>query len=81
MKILYFAWVRTQLQTGVDTLSEPCATVADVVECLKKRGERYCQVFADVKGIRVAVNQQFADFTTPVAAEDEIAFFPPVTGG
>lgn len=81
MRVLYFAWVRTHLERPSDTVQTPCATVQDVVSHLKSRGGKYCEIFSDFKGLRVAVNQEFADLTTTVKPSDEIAFFPPVTGG
>jgi molybdopterin synthase sulfur carrier subunit len=51
------------------------------VEWLKTRGPGHAEALRDTSAIRVAVNQEFAGLDTAVAANDEIAFFPPVTGG
>jgi len=57
------------------------ATVASLVEALRSRGEGWSEAFAPGKPWRVAVNQRMADHATPVKPGDEVAFFPPVTGG
>ena len=57
------------------------ATVATLVESLRARDARWTEAFAPGKTWRVAVNQQMADLATPVKPGDEVAFFPPVTGG
>lgn len=35
----------------------------------------------DVRNVRVAINQQFADADTPLHPGDELAFLPPISGG
>jgi molybdopterin synthase sulfur carrier subunit len=82
MKILYFAWLKSKIGTGEEILDAPqAATVADLIEQLKRRGGGYAEAFGNLKAIRVAVNQDFAEFDQRLAPGDEIAFFPPVTGG
>lgn len=83
MKLLYFAWLRTRIGTGEEDLTPPpqVATVAQLVEWLKMRGPGYADAFANPALVRAAVNQDYAPFDAPVAATDEVAFFPPVTGG
>jgi molybdopterin converting factor small subunit len=55
--------------------------VAALVEHLAARSPGHAAAFANRASIRAAVNQDFATLSTPVAAGDEVAFFPPVTGG
>ena len=83
MKLVYFAWVREKIGTGGEELAVPeeIATVSDLVEWLRGRGPGYAAAFADPKTVRVAVNQEYAPMDAALAAEDEVAFFPPVTGG
>ncbi len=83
MKLLYFAWVRQKIGRGEETIELPreARTVGDLVIWLKGRGEGYADAFADVKRLRAAVNQEHVDFSAPVGQGDEVAFFPPVTGG
>jgi len=83
IKILYFAWLRERTGTGEEDLVLPpdVGTVGELVALLRARGPGYDAAFAVPKLIRAAVNQDFAAPDTPVAAGDEVAFFPPVTGG
>jgi molybdopterin converting factor small subunit len=55
--------------------------VAGLIAWLAGRSPGHAAAFAQAKQIRAAVNQDFARPDAPVAAGDEIAFFPPVTGG
>ncbi len=83
MTLLYFAWLRQKIGKGEETIVLPAgvATVADLIAHLKKLGPGYAGAFADENRIRVAVNQTHSRLDAKVAANDEIAFFPPVTGG
>jgi molybdopterin synthase sulfur carrier subunit len=56
-------------------------TVGALVEWLKERSPGHAEAFADGSLVKAAVNQEHVDLDHPVAAGDEIAFFPPVTGG
>jgi molybdopterin synthase sulfur carrier subunit len=56
-------------------------TVAALVDWLKAKSPGHAAAFADTRVLRVAVNQEFATWTAPVKRGDEVAFFPPVTGG
>ena len=81
MDILYFAWVRERIGTPRETVSTEAATVADLVEELRGREERYAVAFADLSAIRVAVDQELAELDAPLEGAREVAFFPPMTGG
>ena len=83
MRLLYFAWVRQKVGISEEEISLPPAvrTVTDLAEYLRHRGEGFANVFSDVGSLRAAVNQEHAAWETPVCSDDEIAFFPPVTGG
>ncbi len=52
-----------------------------LIDWLKGRGGGYAEAFADLSVVRVAVNQEYVTLDHPVAEEDEVALFPPVTGG
>ena len=81
--VLYFARLREALGQGSERLALP-ATVRDVEgvrALLRARGGEWAQELAPGKSVRAAVNQAMARGETPVADGDEIAFFPPVTGG
>ena len=81
--LLYFASLRESVGVSREQVSLPSdsATVSALVEQLRQRDARWTEAFAPGKTWRVAVNQQMANSSTPVRAGDEIAFFPPVTGG
>ena len=83
VKLLYFARLREDLGTGAETLALPAGvgTVAGLRAHLMARGGAWASVLANGKALRVAVNQEMADPVTPIKAGDEVAFFPPVTGG
>jgi molybdopterin converting factor subunit 1 len=83
MHLLYFAWVRQRVGLGEEDIAPPPAVrdVAGLVAFLAARSPGHAAAFADPQQIRCAVNQEFADPATPVGPGDEIAFFPPVTGG
>ena len=83
MKILYFAWVREKTGIGEETVDIPgdIRTARDLVAWLEGRDEGFAAAFADDALVRVAVNQEYATLDEPVSPGDEVAFFPPVTGG
>ncbi|RYH01999.1 molybdopterin converting factor subunit 1 [Salipiger sp. IMCC34102] len=81
MDVLYFAWVRERIGAPRDTLTTQAATVMDLVEELRAREDRYAAAFEDLSALRVAVDQELTDFDAPLAGAQEVAFFPPMTGG
>jgi sulfur-carrier protein len=81
MDVLYFAWVRERIGLPKERVETNAATVAALVEELIGREERYAVAFADLSALRVAVDQELADFDAPLAGVREVAFFPPMTGG
>lgn len=83
MKILYFAWMRQRIGTSAETIEPPAgvATVDGLIDWLIDRGDGYAAAFEKRDVIRAAVNQDYVAFDHPLADGDEIAFFPPVTGG
>ena len=82
VKILFFAGLREALGTGSESLALPAgvATVGALREHLAARGEPW-MALATTKNLRSAVNQQMVGPDAPVGQGDEVAFFPPVTGG
>jgi molybdopterin synthase sulfur carrier subunit len=81
LTVLYFAWVRERIGLPRERLTTQAATVADLVAELIARDESYALAFADLKSLRVAVDQKLSSFDAPLAGVREIAFFPPMTGG
>jgi molybdopterin synthase sulfur carrier subunit len=83
LKLLYFARLREDLGTGAEELALPAGVtnVAGLRAHLVARGGAWAAVLANGKALRVAVNQEMAEPSTPLKTGDEVAFFPPVTGG
>ncbi|PZX28362.1 molybdopterin converting factor subunit 1 [Rhodobacter capsulatus] len=81
LDIVYFAWVRERIGHPREQVETGAATVADLVAELRARDPRYAAAFADPAVLRVALDQDLADFTAPLAGVREVAFFPPMTGG
>jgi molybdopterin synthase sulfur carrier subunit len=79
--VLYFAWVRERIGLPRESIETEAATVADLVEELRKREPRYEAAFADLRALRVAVDQDLCDFSASLKGAREVAFFPPMTGG
>ena len=80
VKILYFASLREALGMAGEhvELTAGISTVGDLRDCLIRQGR---DKLGTAKNLRCAVNQELAGLDAPVAEGDEIAFFPPVTGG
>lgn len=82
-RLLYFARLKQQIGIAQEDVELPSdvITVSDVIEWLKSRDEAFLLAFHDLRAIRAAVNQAHATLDAPVVGAQEIAFFPPVTGG
>ena len=82
VKILFFAGLREALGTGSESLALPSgvSTAGALRDLLAARGDPWAAL-ATTKNLRVAVNQQMVGLDAVVKAGDEVAFFPPVTGG
>ncbi|MEO0443399.1 MAG: molybdopterin converting factor subunit 1 [Pseudomonadota bacterium] len=82
IKILFFASLRDQLACESASLcySQSLKNIQDVIALLSERGEIWHKQLNSAS-VKVAVNQEMADLHTAIKDNDEIAFFPPVTGG
>lgn len=81
LDVLYFAWVRERIGLPRERVTTEATTVADLVAELRAREDRYDLAFADTTALRVALDQELAEFDAPLAGVREVAFFPPMTGG
>ncbi len=81
MNVMYFAWVRERIGIPQETVDTQAATVTDLIAELTAREDRYAAAFADISALRVALDQELADFDAPLTGVREVAFFPPMTGG
>ena len=83
VKVLYFAGLRERLGQAAEEIELPpgVSTLAGLRSHLVSRGGEWQSAFAETRLVRMAINQDMAEANAPVRAGDEIAFFPPVTGG
>ena len=83
MKVLYFAWIRERVGKPEEEVELPAsiATVGDLMNWLRKRGEEYAYAFDNPKVVRAAIDKVHAEPAAKIANAREIAFFPPMTGG
>jgi len=83
MKVLYFAWLRQRTGVGEEDIDPPAnvTDVAGLIDWLRARGPGHADALQDVSAIRIAINQEFAELDSAVAPGDEVALFPPMTGG
>ena len=82
-KLLYFAWIRQKIGKSEEELTLPdvVSNVRELVDNLVTRGPGYAEAFRNTQSVRCAINQEHKPFDTAIKDDDEIAFFPPVTGG
>ena len=83
MRILYFAWLRTKTGIASEQVSPPAevTTVGELMQWLAGERPGFAEALAAPGVVRAAVNQDYAAPGDPVRPGDEVAFFPPVTGG
>jgi molybdopterin synthase sulfur carrier subunit len=83
LKLSYFAWVRERVGKADETLTPPgdVRTVADLIAWLSERGEEYAYAFERPQVIRTAIDRKHVKQDAQIAGAQEIAFFPPMTGG
>jgi len=83
MRALYFAWIRERVGKAEEEFDPPpsVGTVSDLISWLSGRGEAYAHAFANPKTVRVALDRAHVRHDATIAGVNEIAFFPPMTGG
>jgi molybdopterin synthase sulfur carrier subunit len=83
IKVLYFARLREQLGMPGEEIpaDDGPSTVSDLAALLRTRGGAWSDALGEDQTVMAAVNQTMARPDTPVNDGDEVAFFPPVTGG
>lgn len=83
MKILYFAWLKQTIGIDEEDIDPPegVGDVAALIAWLKTRGANYAKALDDPSMVRVAVNHEYVQTDHALAPGDEVALFPPVTGG
>jgi molybdopterin synthase sulfur carrier subunit len=83
MRILYFAWLRQRIGLAEEEIERPAGVdnVAALLDWLRGRGPNFATALADLSVVRVAVNQEYVANDCPLRGDEEVALFPPVTGG
>jgi molybdopterin synthase sulfur carrier subunit len=82
IQVRYFARFREELGSDGESIEAANAdTVESLLNQLSDRGGAWSRLFAEGQRVMVAVNQELAEPETPIRDGDEVAFFPPVTGG
>lgn len=81
LRVLYFAWVRERVGCEAEEVATDARNVAELIADLSARGAGYALAFGESGSIRAAVNQVLAGADEPIKDGDEVAFFPPMTGG
>ena len=83
MIIKYFSWIREHVGKSEEEIELPkhIKTIDDLINYLMNLNDNYKCAFAKKEIIKIAVNKSYSNITTHIFNEDEIAFFPPVTGG
>ncbi|MES9858633.1 MAG: molybdopterin converting factor subunit 1 [Sedimenticola sp.] len=82
IKVLYFARLKEQLDTASEEMdAEGIATIGDLLQQLRGRSGVWLDLFGDGQTVMMALNQEMTDVSAAVSDGDEVAFFPPVTGG
>jgi sulfur-carrier protein len=83
MRIRYFAWLKYRVGLAEETVEPPpeVTTLAALKQWLAQRHPGFADALGNPGVVRCAVNQEYVPEDAPLRAEDEVAFFPPVTGG
>jgi molybdopterin synthase sulfur carrier subunit len=83
MKILYFSWIKDGIGKSQEDiiLNENIKNISDLINFLITINDDYKKIFSDLSSIRFSKNMNIVDINENIKNEDEIAFFPPMTGG
>tara|TARA_B100000424_G_C22913418_1_gene485941 strand:+ start:415 stop:666 length:252 start_codon:yes stop_codon:yes gene_type:complete len=83
MNLKYFAWIAEIIDKREESLEIPSGieTIGQLIDYLSSIDEAYKKAFEKRKSIKFAVNQVLVDENELISKADEIAFFPPMTGG
>ena len=83
MRVVYFAWLREHIGASSEEIALPegVKTVGDLAFYLRGLSDGHARALSNLEVVRVAVNKVYGGLESEVSDSDEVAFFPPVTGG
>ena len=83
MVVKYFSWIKEHIGKSEEQIDLPnnITNVNQLINYLNEIDEKYNIIFEKKELIKIAVNKTYSSFDTNIINSDEIAFFPPVTGG
>ena len=83
MVIKYFSWIKEHIGKSEEQISLPrhITNINQLINYLNEIDEKYNLIFEKKELIKIAVNKTYSSFDKNISDNDEIAFFPPVTGG
>ena len=83
VRLVYFAWVRERIGREAETITLPAnvSTIGGLLNYLQNLGDNYAYALEAEGVVRTAINHEHADSDTTIQTGDEIAIFPPMTGG
>ncbi len=83
MVIKYFSWIKEHIGQSEEQIDLPSniTNVNQLINYLNEIDQKYNIIFKKKELIKIAVNKTYSSFDTNISNNDEIAFFPPVTGG
>ena len=83
MRILYFSWVKDKIGKDQEEieLQPDLKSISDLIYYLSNQSNDYKAAFSDLESVKCSINMEVANLNDKISNEDEIAFFPPMTGG
>ena len=83
MVIKYFSWIREHVGKSEENFDLPndVTTINELIDYLNSSNDKYKNAFAKRSLIKIAINKTYSPIEAKIYNKDEIAFFPPVTGG
>jgi len=83
MIVKYFSWIKEHIGKSEEQIDLPShiTNVNQLINYLNEIDEKYNLIFEKKELIKIAVNKTYSSFDDKISNSDEIAFFPPVTGG